>query len=73
MAGDRSRWLGPKKQPTQHLRVTVDRMVDDGRWVRQSNDSWRFETDNVTERVWVARRAEGEGWNHGAKVYRKAA
>lgn len=78
MAGANSRWLGPKKDSLQARRVSKEskQSVEDGRWIKMPTAKgyvWRFETDQVTERAWVDRRREGEGWKNGAKVYRKAA
>lgn len=62
MKGANSRWLKGR------IRVSTERTLEDGRWVRHGS-GWRFETEQVTERAWVDRRKESEGWRNGAKVW----
>lgn len=50
------------------IRQRMDVKTDDARWVRNVRGFWRLITDQPSEVVYCARRHEGLGWRHGARV-----
>ncbi len=82
-ASPNSKWCsGSIRRQTNDPKIKVS----DGRWVRLAPGTvlvpkskpiprglYVYETDEVTEREWVSRRREQDGWRNGAKVYRQAA
>jgi len=55
----------------RRMRPSPARKVEDARWVKRPNGTWRRVEDEPTETDYCFRRREQPGWFHGARVKRR--
>ena len=53
-----------------HTRCSVNTMIDDTRWIKNSKGQWQKKDDSIDELSYCMRRRERPGFRKGARITR---